>query len=157
MREIISIHIGQCGSQIGMACWELYCLEHGIAPDATLNPKVSRIRFPECSKRVPAWLCRNFNLFCFAPPPPPQCFLRPQWQINCYTARYYVKNSTCAWGSQKHYLLLIINCASFPFVTPPPVHYALPPLQSTCHCIVNHYVKIRNVRLGVQIIYTPIS
>ncbi len=33
MREVISIHIGQAGCQIGNACWELYCLEHGIAPD----------------------------------------------------------------------------------------------------------------------------
>ena len=38
MREIISLHLGQCGSQIGMACWELYCLEHGIKPDATMDP-----------------------------------------------------------------------------------------------------------------------
>ena len=28
-RECISIHIGQAGCQIGNACWELYCLEHG--------------------------------------------------------------------------------------------------------------------------------
>ncbi|CDI96723.1 tubulin alpha 1C chain [Echinococcus multilocularis] len=33
MRECISIHIGQGGCQIGNACWELYCLEHGIQPD----------------------------------------------------------------------------------------------------------------------------
>lgn len=33
MREIISIHIGQAGVQIGNACWELYCKEHGIQPD----------------------------------------------------------------------------------------------------------------------------
>jgi tubulin alpha len=33
MRECISIHIGQAGAQIGNACWELYCLEHGIQPD----------------------------------------------------------------------------------------------------------------------------
>lgn len=33
MREILSIHIGQAGCQIGNACWELYCLEHGICPD----------------------------------------------------------------------------------------------------------------------------
>jgi len=32
MREIISIHLGQAGIQIGNACWELYCLEHGISP-----------------------------------------------------------------------------------------------------------------------------
>jgi tubulin alpha len=30
MRECLSIHIGQAGIQIGNACWELYCLEHGI-------------------------------------------------------------------------------------------------------------------------------
>ncbi|KAH8383983.1 hypothetical protein KR009_011625 [Drosophila setifemur] len=28
--EIIQIHIGQAGVQMGNACWELYCLEHGI-------------------------------------------------------------------------------------------------------------------------------
>ncbi|XP_072036314.1 tubulin alpha-1C chain-like [Amphiura filiformis] len=33
MRECISIHVGQCGVQMGDACWELYCLEHGILPD----------------------------------------------------------------------------------------------------------------------------
>ena len=33
MRECISIHIGQAGVQMGNACWELYCLEHGIQPD----------------------------------------------------------------------------------------------------------------------------
>jgi len=37
MREIISIHIGQAGIQTGNACWELYCLEHGIMPDGTMN------------------------------------------------------------------------------------------------------------------------
>ncbi|KYK63785.1 putative alpha-tubulin I, partial [Toxoplasma gondii TgCatPRC2] len=30
MREIISLHIGQAGVQVGNACWELFCLEHGI-------------------------------------------------------------------------------------------------------------------------------
>jgi tubulin alpha len=37
MREIISIHIGQAGVQIGNACWELFCLEHGIMPDGTIG------------------------------------------------------------------------------------------------------------------------
>ena len=37
MREIINIHIGQAGVQMGAACWELYCLEHNINPDGTLN------------------------------------------------------------------------------------------------------------------------
>ena len=35
-RECISIHVGQAGVQIGNACWELYCLEHGIEKDGTL-------------------------------------------------------------------------------------------------------------------------
>ena len=35
-RECISVHIGQAGCQIGNACWELYCLEHGIQPDGIM-------------------------------------------------------------------------------------------------------------------------
>jgi len=33
MRECLLIHLGQAGSQIGNACWELFCLEHGIQPN----------------------------------------------------------------------------------------------------------------------------
>ena len=36
MRECISIHLGQAGIQVGNACWELYCLEHGIQPDGSM-------------------------------------------------------------------------------------------------------------------------
>ncbi|CDQ56615.1 unnamed protein product [Oncorhynchus mykiss] len=36
MRECISVHVGQAGVQIGNACWELYCLEHGIQPDGKM-------------------------------------------------------------------------------------------------------------------------
>jgi hypothetical protein len=36
MRECISIHIGQAGIQVGNACWELYCLEHGIKVRSSL-------------------------------------------------------------------------------------------------------------------------
>ncbi|EYC11439.1 hypothetical protein Y032_0050g1913 [Ancylostoma ceylanicum] len=36
MREIVSLHVGQAGVQIGNACWELYCLEHGIQPDGIM-------------------------------------------------------------------------------------------------------------------------
>ncbi|KAJ1070156.1 hypothetical protein K5549_006704 [Capra hircus] len=36
MRECISIHAGQAGVQIGNACWELYCQEHGIQPDGQM-------------------------------------------------------------------------------------------------------------------------
>ena len=28
--------MGQAGVQIGNACWELYCLEHGIQPDGQM-------------------------------------------------------------------------------------------------------------------------
>ncbi|CAE7224050.1 TUBA1 [Symbiodinium natans] len=43
MREAICIHIGQGGVQIGNACWELFCLEHGM-PDAKRNSSYHRIK-----------------------------------------------------------------------------------------------------------------
>ncbi|CBI29952.3 hypothetical protein VitviT2T_012893 [Vitis vinifera] len=36
MREVISIHIGQAGIQVGNECWELFCLEHGIQSDGMM-------------------------------------------------------------------------------------------------------------------------
>ena len=36
MREVLSVHVGQAGIQMGNACWELYCLEHGIQPDGQM-------------------------------------------------------------------------------------------------------------------------
>ncbi|CAE8624291.1 unnamed protein product, partial [Polarella glacialis] len=36
MREALCIHLGQGGVQIGNACWELFCLEHGIQPDGQM-------------------------------------------------------------------------------------------------------------------------
>lgn len=45
-REVISIHVGQAGVQIGNACWELYCLEHGIQPDGRMpSDKQSQVGF----------------------------------------------------------------------------------------------------------------
>lgn len=41
MREVISLHIGQAGVQVGASCWELYCLEHGLQPDGTLAGKTT--------------------------------------------------------------------------------------------------------------------
>jgi hypothetical protein len=41
MRECISIHIGQAGVQMGNACWELFCLEHGIQPNGLLPSNVN--------------------------------------------------------------------------------------------------------------------
>ncbi|KAH7105392.1 tubulin alpha [Auriculariales sp. MPI-PUGE-AT-0066] len=37
MREVISVHVGQAGVQIGNACWELYTVEHGLGPDGRLD------------------------------------------------------------------------------------------------------------------------
>ena len=39
MREIISIHLGQAGVQIGESCWSLLSLEHGIEPNGEKNLK----------------------------------------------------------------------------------------------------------------------
>jgi tubulin alpha len=41
MREVISLHIGQAGIQIGNNCWELFCLEHGIDPDGQMPSDTS--------------------------------------------------------------------------------------------------------------------
>nr|KAF6498418.1 tubulin alpha 8 [Rousettus aegyptiacus] len=43
MRECISVHVGQAGVQIGNACWELFCLEHGIQADGTFSTQASKI------------------------------------------------------------------------------------------------------------------
>ena len=43
MREVISIHVGQAGVQMGNACWELYCLEHGIQPDGTMPEDLTHL------------------------------------------------------------------------------------------------------------------
>ena len=45
---MISVHVGQAGVQIGNACWELYCLEHGIQPDGRMNgDKVTTSNFDD--------------------------------------------------------------------------------------------------------------
>ncbi|CAM5082934.1 unnamed protein product, partial [Eretmochelys imbricata] len=42
-RECISVHVGQAGVQIGNACWELFCLEHGIQPDGTFKNQSNKV------------------------------------------------------------------------------------------------------------------
>jgi len=37
--EIVTIYVGQAGTQVSTACWELFCLEHGIEPNGFLYPK----------------------------------------------------------------------------------------------------------------------
>lgn len=34
---IVTIFVGQAGVQVGNACWELFCLEHGIRPDGFMS------------------------------------------------------------------------------------------------------------------------
>lgn len=31
--EVLHLHVGQAGTQLGNAAWELYLLEHGLLPD----------------------------------------------------------------------------------------------------------------------------
>lgn len=33
--EIINVFVGQCGSQLSMAFWELFCIEHGLDPEGS--------------------------------------------------------------------------------------------------------------------------
>ena len=55
-REVISIHVGQAGVQMGNSCWELYCLEHGISPDGTFNEGAvslkERIKIRKCRRNI---------------------------------------------------------------------------------------------------------
>ena len=48
--ECISVHVGQAGIQIGSSCWELYCLEHGVHKDGSLQ-------------NVPGQSAETFNFF----------------------------------------------------------------------------------------------
>lgn len=54
MRECLLIHLGQAGCQIGNACWELFCLEHGIQPDG---------QKPSCSQETDGNVDDSFNTF----------------------------------------------------------------------------------------------
>lgn len=36
-REVVSIHLGQAGTQLASTTWELYCFEHGIKSDGSLE------------------------------------------------------------------------------------------------------------------------
>ncbi|KAH0499200.1 hypothetical protein TgHK011_006406 [Trichoderma gracile] len=38
--EILHLHVGQAGVQLGNAAWELYCLEHGIGSDGRISADV---------------------------------------------------------------------------------------------------------------------
>lgn len=46
MGEIIFIHVGQAGVQIGNACWELFCLEHYVQVDGiSLSTSDASLRY----------------------------------------------------------------------------------------------------------------
>ncbi|GME88211.1 hypothetical protein B5S31_g2511 [[Candida] boidinii] len=44
MREVISVNIGQAGTQIANSSWELYCLEHNIKPDGYLDESKESVK-----------------------------------------------------------------------------------------------------------------
>ena len=52
MREVISIHLGQCGVQCGNACWELYCLVRVSAIEPTARDPRTRARWPAPTARA---------------------------------------------------------------------------------------------------------
>ena len=39
--------MGQAGVQVGNACWELYCLEHGVDPDGQVQADRAQPRWSE--------------------------------------------------------------------------------------------------------------
>ncbi len=45
--QIVSVHIGQAGVQIGSACWELLTLEQGIGPAGHLDVTKPDVCFVE--------------------------------------------------------------------------------------------------------------
>ena len=57
MRECISVHVGQAGSQMGNACWELYCLEHG---QISLSSFFSNLKM---NLRHRSFIIHQFSLF----------------------------------------------------------------------------------------------
>ena len=60
MREVISIHLGQCGVQCGNACWELYCLVRvrALEPPA-VDPRARALACPARAKRHPLRALRS--------------------------------------------------------------------------------------------------
>ncbi|KFV40588.1 Tubulin alpha-1A chain, partial [Tyto alba] len=62
-RECISIHIGQAGVQMGNACWELYCLEHGIQADGTIpapkQPKPAEPKSEQVDSSFETFFCET--------------------------------------------------------------------------------------------------
>ena len=43
MKEVVFLHIGQAGAEIGSSCWDLFCLEHGIDGEGIYAPLVKAV------------------------------------------------------------------------------------------------------------------
>ncbi|KKA29069.1 hypothetical protein TD95_005464, partial [Thielaviopsis punctulata] len=41
--EILHLHLGQAGVQLGNSAWELYLLEHGLGPDGRPDPNIKDV------------------------------------------------------------------------------------------------------------------
>ncbi|GAB5356730.1 hypothetical protein AAMO2058_000314100 [Amorphochlora amoebiformis] len=50
LREIINLHVGQAGVQIGNSVWELTCAEHGVSYQGALLDAKSRLKSPQDAK-----------------------------------------------------------------------------------------------------------
>ncbi|KAF1732051.1 Tubulin alpha chain [Beauveria bassiana] len=44
--QIVHLHMGQAGVQLGQSAWELYLLEHGLGPDGRPDPNAKDIGDP---------------------------------------------------------------------------------------------------------------
>jgi len=51
MREIVSLHVGQAGVQLGSDCWELFCLEHGVSKDGTISEEAQQYKNSDLEDR----------------------------------------------------------------------------------------------------------
>jgi tubulin alpha len=47
-REVLHLHIGSAGIDIGNHCWELYCLEHNLDVDGCLQSESKSGIPPQC-------------------------------------------------------------------------------------------------------------
>ncbi|CAF0852542.1 unnamed protein product [Didymodactylos carnosus] len=48
LREILHLHVGSAGIEIGNQCWELYCLEHNLDVDGRIAAEQSQDVPPKC-------------------------------------------------------------------------------------------------------------
>ena len=105
-REVITLHIGQAGCQMGNAAWELFCLEHGIHPVSMI--KSYQVLFQYRSKYL-SWLliCNAWNTQYFTGWPD------AKWRYNRgrrWLVQYVLLRNVCnidAYISMKYNLYMI--------------------------------------------------